>query len=146
MDPLALGVLDFCRDIGLPEVEFRDGEVALLIGDHLVTIEIDAPRAEILILAAAGTVDPTEASLRRVLELNHLGVQTDGFTLGLEPGGDLVVLSHRLDAAALRSGRLRQDLDRFVTVLERWAEGFDPPAPEPTDPTETAQPGDWIRL
>lgn len=149
MDPLELGILDFCRSIGLPEVELRDGEVTLLIGDHLVTIEIDRARGEVLLIAAAGTVTASEDSLRRVLELNHLGVGTDGFTLGLEPGGDLVVLSHRLDAAAMRSGRLHPDIDRFVTVLDRWSDGFLPPAADPAgspEPDETPQSGDWIRL
>ena len=145
MDPLDLGVLDFCKTIGLAEAEIADDELLLVVQDHLITLALDRVRGSVVMFAAAGEVGSSEASLRRVLELNHLGQSTDGFCLGLEPGGDLVVLSHRLDAEALRSGRLHSDFDRFVTVLERFRAGFDT-APEPEAGAHQAPSEDWIKI
>lgn len=145
MEALDLGVLEFCRSIGLAEAEIADDELHLAVEDHLLTLSLDRVRGEVVLLAAAGQVGPSADALRRVLELNHLGQATDGFSLGLEPGGDLVVLSHRLDAAALRTGRLHGDFDRFVTVLQRFRGGFDVPRPnEAAGQTEPG--GDWIRI
>jgi hypothetical protein len=145
MDPLDLGVLDFCKAIGLAEAEITDDELHLVVEDHLVTLALDRVRGSVVMFAAAGEVGPSAASLRRVLELNHLGQSTDGFSLGLEPDGDLVVLSHRLDAEALRTGRLHSDFDRFVAILERYRAGFDE-APEPEAGAGQAPSQDWIRI
>lgn len=145
MDPLDMGVLDFCKTIGLAEAEIADDELHLVVEDHLVTLALDRVRGSVVLLAAAGEVGPSAASLRQVLELNHLGQATDGFCLGLEPGGDVVVLSHRLDAEALRGGRLHSDFDRFVTVLERFRAGF-VATPERDAGTQKAPGGDWIRI
>lgn len=145
MDALDLGVLDFCRSIGLPEAEIADDELLLAVGDHLVTIALDRVRGSVVLFAAAGEVASSADALRRVLELNHLGHATDGFGLGLEPGGNLVVLSHRLDAEALRTGRLHGDLDRFVTVLDRLRDGFEAP-PQVEAAPQPAPGGHWIRI
>ena len=72
MDPLDLGVLDFCKAIGLAEAEITDDELHLVVEDHLVTLALDRVRGSVVMFAAAGEVGQSAASLRRVLELNHL--------------------------------------------------------------------------
>jgi Tir chaperone protein (CesT) family len=146
MDALELGLLEFCKNLGLADVNISDQEVSLLVSDFLVTLEIDKARGEVVMFAGVTEINPSEDELRHLLELNHLGQRTEGFGLSLEPGTNLVVLTHRLNAHSIQHGHLDKDFDRFVAVLERWRDGFGASVEPADDEATSAKDADWIRI
>jgi hypothetical protein len=108
-------------NIGLPGLAFDDsGCCRLAIDDLPVEIERMTDGAALLLTCIVGELPGSgrETAMGRLLDANFLFKGTQGATLAVPLGSDVVVLFYRAAAAGLGLVELRQMLENFTAAGE----------------------------
>jgi hypothetical protein len=107
--------------LGLRGLRFdEDGRCLLAIDELPVELERVSDGSALLLTCIVGELPATgrEGAMGRLLDANFLYKGTQGATLGVALGSDVVVLFHRVAAAGLGLIALRQMLENFTAAGE----------------------------
>lgn len=108
-------------NIGLPGLAFdQAGRIRLAVDDLPVELERTSDSSALLMTCLVGELPAAgrEAAMGRLLDANFLYKGTQGATLGVALGSDVVVLFYRAATAGLGLVELRQMLENFVAAGE----------------------------
>jgi hypothetical protein len=106
-------------DLGIPGLAFDDaGRCRLMIDELQVEIERTHDGSALFMTCLVGELPASgrEAVMARLLDANFLFKGTQGATLGVASGSDVVVLAHRAPAAGLGMLELRHMLENFTAA------------------------------
>jgi hypothetical protein len=121
---------EFLTSVGVTDMQpDADGMYSLVIDGGLPVFiqpvaggDSDEAAAGVILFAGIGALDPdtADAASRALLEANHFWGDTGGFTLGLIPGTNNVLMCGRERDSQLGDGGLFRLFDRFVSAALHW--------------------------
>ena len=116
-------------ELGLPEAEANeDGVLQVYVdGDLPIYVRPDATGDCLILHGGLGSIGAAEdpgAIAQRLLQGSVLGVQSGGYSVGIVPDTDLVILMARAPLATLEAERLVATFEAFVDTAIGWREAL----------------------
>lgn len=110
---------------GLPDLKFDNNGCARLLFDQRIAVDLerdaDAGCIHVYnVLCAAPPPGTGEALLRRLLEGNLFGSQTQGAALAVDAASHEVILCRSVDVESSSSDDFARLIEKFLAAVEHW--------------------------
>ena len=117
-------ITELASELGLPDFEFNSENVARLVVDDQIVIDMEYVEESdhIHVFSSLGTLASDVDVLREVLSANLFGRGTGGATLALDVEQDELLLCHTTALATLDIPRFAEFLHAFSQTAFFWTE------------------------
>lgn len=113
--------------MNLPDLRFDEHGCARLLFDQKLAVDLenDADNDCIHVYSVLGSAPHAgsgEATLRKLLEGNLFGAQTQGAALAIDAPNNEIVLCRSFDIASASTQAFESFMEKFLTAVEHWLE------------------------